>query len=362
VLLRAKHTVQRLVGTSAGAVTAMALAAGYTPEEMLAVLVPKAGQSSFAGFLQTPTAEDFPPDRRDGSELVKALNLVVDGALNAKKVKSPLKDKPLLAAALRLLLNELNQPLLLDALMAVPRFAQFYSLLEVGAVCSDRRLVAWLKEQLKNKGFAEEVTLKEFHEANRRDLSVVAVDTVGRELLVLNHRTAPNCPVWAAVRMSMGLPFVWPEVAWPESWGTYRGREMSKARIMDGGMLSNFPMRLLVDGHKEDIRQMMGEPDPPEVRRLGLYLDDRKPVPGAEDRTTLSDLKLAERAARIIDTTTAPWDQEIVDRYAEDICFIASKGFNLLDFDLDERRVQALVNSGRCAMTAYLQQRRLAVE
>lgn len=31
-------------------------------------------------------------------------------------------------------------------------------------------------------------------------------------LLVLNHRTAPDCPVVYAVRMSMSIPLVWDEV------------------------------------------------------------------------------------------------------------------------------------------------------
>jgi predicted acylesterase/phospholipase RssA len=50
------HSFERLLGTSAGAITATLLAVGYTPEEMLVALVEKGadGMSVFAGFMGTP--------------------------------------------------------------------------------------------------------------------------------------------------------------------------------------------------------------------------------------------------------------------------------------------------------------------
>ena len=52
---RRGHTVERLLGTSAGAITAALLAAGYTPDEMLAALTEKEdGRSVFAGFMGKP--------------------------------------------------------------------------------------------------------------------------------------------------------------------------------------------------------------------------------------------------------------------------------------------------------------------
>ena len=50
------HEHGRLLGTSAGAITATLLAAGYTPEEMLEAMAEKdeSGKSVFAGFMGTP--------------------------------------------------------------------------------------------------------------------------------------------------------------------------------------------------------------------------------------------------------------------------------------------------------------------
>ena len=57
-LLKAGHTHDRLLGTSAGAITATLLAAGYTVDEMNAALMEQEdGKPVFSGFMGRP--EDF---------------------------------------------------------------------------------------------------------------------------------------------------------------------------------------------------------------------------------------------------------------------------------------------------------------
>src|SRR5678816_2769361 len=52
---RRGHTYDRLLGTSAGAITATLLAAGYSTDEMSAALTEKAqGKSVFASFMGAP--------------------------------------------------------------------------------------------------------------------------------------------------------------------------------------------------------------------------------------------------------------------------------------------------------------------
>ena len=59
VFMSAGHTYGRLLGTSAGAITASLLAAGYRPEEMLQSLSEKVeGRSVFADFMAVPLALD----------------------------------------------------------------------------------------------------------------------------------------------------------------------------------------------------------------------------------------------------------------------------------------------------------------
>ena len=52
----------------------------------------------------------------------------------------------------------------------------------------------------------------------------------------------------------------------------------------------------------------------------------------------------------------------VINRYAEVICRIGVKGIGTLEFDMSNERLEAIVNSGRCAMTEYLQKRKLRYE
>ena len=57
VFFAAGHKTGRLVGTSAGAITAALLAAGYTPAEMLAAVTEQRnGKPRFAEFMDQPVA------------------------------------------------------------------------------------------------------------------------------------------------------------------------------------------------------------------------------------------------------------------------------------------------------------------
>ena len=122
------------------------------------------------------------------------------------------------------------------------------------------------------------MTLAEFHAATGRELSLVAADTSGQGILVLNHRTAPRCPVVWAARMSMSIPFVWQEVEWSPDWGPYRGRDLSGHMIVDGGVLSNFPIELFVSAEPH-VTSLMGEKRSKSV--MGLLIDETLEVPNA---------------------------------------------------------------------------------
>ena len=60
VFFAAGHQPARLVGTSAGAITATLLAAGYTPADMLAAVnEQRDGKPRFASFMDVPVASEF---------------------------------------------------------------------------------------------------------------------------------------------------------------------------------------------------------------------------------------------------------------------------------------------------------------
>ena len=138
--------------------------------------------------------------------------------------------------------------------------------------------VEWLTEKLAAKGVAATDTLATVFAQKQVDLSVVTSDTSDIEMLVLNHRTAPDVPIAWAVRMSMSIPQAWREVVWQESWGTYMGRSKAGNLMVDGGVLSNFPIRLIA----ESVPQIMGDTDPDAALNLGLLLDEKIAVPGVD--------------------------------------------------------------------------------
>jgi predicted acylesterase/phospholipase RssA len=359
VLFRARHTIRRLIGCSAGAITATCLAAGYTTQELLeAAREKRGGKPTFTGFLDPPALADFPEEVREKSELNQLLKKTLDRAIQPEPIDKSLKKLPRLAqAAAKGLLGDLNRPLL-DALLETRYFVHLFALVETGGLFTDQKFIAWVQEQLRNKGFDKSITLKAFFEKTGRDLSLAVADTSDKELLILNHRTAPQCPVVAAVRMSMSIPFVWPDVAWKEDWGPYRGRAKAGNYTVDGSVLSNFPLRYLVDSANKDVQGIMGPAPAQKARNLGLLLDETKPIPGAENDPEPNKSKFLQRISRLVETVTGTWDEEFIKQYPEEICFIGAKGVGVLEFDMDERRLQTVINSGRCAMTEYLQKRR----
>src|SRR5450432_3601591 len=75
VLQQNGHTHRRLIGTSAGAITATLVAAGYEPQEMLAAVNERLpnGKPGFSSFMDPPVASDFSAAQRQNSETMKAL-------------------------------------------------------------------------------------------------------------------------------------------------------------------------------------------------------------------------------------------------------------------------------------------------
>jgi predicted acylesterase/phospholipase RssA len=219
---------------------------------------------------------------------------------------------------------------------------------------------------LKEAGCDPEIKLAEFHEVTRTrgiQFSAVATNLTARRSLVLNHHTAPNVPVKWAVRMSMGIPLVWSEVQWNTDWGQYRGQSMSDAqgghRIVDGGVLSNFPLKYLVDGrHTQESGVLGAFRSDVEARPLGLLLDETKEAAGApsreEKRRMAEQLPAYQSISRLVDTMSSAWDQEAIDANLEKICRIGVKGYDTLDFDMEKSRLDLLVASGRDSMRDYL--------
>lgn len=350
------HSHARLLGTSAGAITAVSLAAGYTPDEMLQSLAEKdeEGNSVFAGFLGMP---------------------------------EPFDEEAIRESAIRKLLGDLNLPFVPDffetriddwitrELASNERARHLFSFVERGGWYSADPFVVWMERKLDQdkldgqpRGFGK-FTLKELFAATGVELTLVAADTTWARMLLLNHRTAPDCPaVWAA-RMSMSVPLLWQEVEWQAEWGAYHtwnpeaGRlerhNMTGHTIVDGGLLSNFPIALFL-ADRPDVAAIVGPAQAENV--LGLLIDEAIPVPNrplesaADVGATLTGLRTVKRLNRLVNTAMGAHDNMAIAAFARHVVRLPAGGYGTTQFDMTDAEREALVNAGREAMRAFLTQ------
>ena len=343
------HSLRRLVGTSAGAITATLAAAGMAPSKMLGEVTERLdGRPRFQSFMDTPEAADFSEADREGSLTHDLCSQI---------------DLPLVPRAIERRLDAV----LVDQLLGRKRFRQLFSFVERGGLYAGNAFLAWLREKLEPLGIGPDDTLSVFAKPPFRDLSVVASDTTGQELLMLNHRTAPDVPVAWAVRMSMSIPLVWQEVVWRKEWGTYQGRPKAGHVIVDGGVLSNFPIRLIGRSSDRAVRaenrEVMGQAEMSGAEILGLLIDETQPVPGEPEEPPASGIggsRTVQRISRLIDTMTGSHDKAAIQVYSRKICRLPAKGFGTLEFDLAGPRLENFLDASRRAMRAHLEDRGLS--
>jgi len=343
---RRGHTPRRVIGTSAGSILAAMVAAGYNSAESYDAIAEKLpdGRSRFASFLETPNIEDNP-------QLQESMRYWLVTELDNPAV--PNLIEPVVDA-------------LIKSLIKREGMRHLVSLLLWGGWYSGDGFMSWLKERLDFNGRnLSGTTLTEFHERTGKDLNLVASDVTGREMLVLNHRTAPTLPTTWAVRMSMGCPFAWPEIVWQAEWGAYRGRDLNGHRVVDGGLLSNFPLKLLISSD-DYIDEIMGQ-NSASQNVIGFLIDESLPVPGIEETpdqgSTFQNIydhldllqEMIYRIRGLADTVLSAHDKFINEKDVQFVCRLPAKGFGTLEFDMPGERMDAILNAGEAAMEAFFE-------
>ena len=339
------HTPGRLLGTSAGAIAAALVAAGYDEQEMLDALNEKVdGVSVFESFLGEPAP--FTSDEVTASALADALAAV---------------DLPLLPEPAE---EQLDRRLV-QSLLAIPRFRNVFSFVERGGWYSADAFVKWMREKMNSGQFNGQPrafgdsTLAQFHAATGVDFTVVAADTSASSILILNHRTAPDCPLVWAVRMSMSIPLLWEEVVWQPEWGGYRSHNIAGHRVVDGGLLSGFPLALFVSADA-NVTNVMGEKRSPNV--IGMFIDELMPVPNAPPPSfgipgtdlDLRQTRTGQRLMGLVNTMLMAHDNAVIESFTNLVVRLPAHGYGTVEFDMGDARRDALVAAGRASMAGYL--------
>lgn len=345
-LFQSGHSAGRLVGTSAGAIVATLLAAGYAPAEMLAALDEKVhGVPVFQTFLASPPP--FTGEEIENSAL-RAFFRDLDWTFVPDSIEDALDDA------------------LASMLLRFPVHRNLMSYLERGGWFSGDAFNAWLTGKLDSgeyQGAARSfgaMSLRQFHDATGAELSMVVTDTTAARMRVLNHRTAPDCPLVWAVRMSMNLPFVWPDILWQSAWGRYLGGALTGHVMLDGGILSSFPLELLVSD-EPFVQALMGKASGNAL--LGLLIDETLRVPNDPDTgempppgLDLTSLRAVERIARMVNTMTTARDTMVLEAFTQLVVRLPARGYGTLEFGMSDERRGRLVESGRLAMQRWLAQ------
>jgi NTE family protein len=236
----------------------------------------------------------------------------------------------------------------------LPLVGRAVGLLRDRGIYEGRFFQDWIAGLLEAKGttrFGQLVDEQAEEPGNRYRLRVIASDVTHRRMLVLPDDAdhlgldPDELEIAYAVRMSMSIPIFFEPVVHENP------RTGEEHLIVDGGMLSNFPVWLF-DCEGRDPRWptfglMLVEPDPKVPIGHRLAGEDH----GAERGSLLDYLK------SLASTMMAAHDRLYLENatYARTIP-IPTLGVGTTEFDISPERVGALYDSGHAAASAFLDQ------
>ncbi|MBP3040691.1 patatin-like phospholipase family protein [Bacillaceae bacterium Marseille-Q3522] len=227
---------------------------------------------------------------------------------------------------IKYLLDELDLKKFLDPVRTIFPFAATKWLLlywRLG-LYKGNELEKWLSEKLAFKG------LRTFADLPPQTLRVVASDLTNGRLMVLPDElpqygcNPAQFPIAKAIRMSSSLPYFFEPVKLKS------GNKTSI--IVDGGVLSNFPMWLFDKDNVKKIRPVLGI-------QLSPKLNERK------ENKIKNAIQLF---TALFETMKDAHDSRYISRkHAKNIIFIPTDGILATDFELTKEEKNALLQLGK---------------
>ena len=335
------HQIGRVMGTSVGGLTAALLAVGYDVHAIRdKMLDQETGQLTFAAKLQV----QHPPFSREkvAGSATRELLREVDFSFFPNMFENSMDS------------------LLAQGLMRQDKLHPVFSVLEYMSVSDGDVWLYWIGETVNEHAGGEDwasMGLAELYQKTGRSLTVIASDISNPSMLVLNHSTAPNLPLKWAVRMTTSVPILFPPVIWQREWGLYRNRRIEGHYIVDGGLLSQFPIELFLSTQKE-TEVMMGRPTA-DSSVIGLLLDETKMVPGvrptaspwAERIDELPGLKLMRLLLETFMTSSSASTAEVVQSH---VVRLPTMGVAPFGFDIEEEQITAVINNAYNVVQDFL--------
>lgn len=235
------------------------------------------------------------------------------------------------AKELEKIFDELNFKALLDPpkiFINLP-LLKWFNLYKNYGMYRGKLLEKWFEKKLATKG------IYSFDDIPPGSLKLVASDLTNGKILILpddleNYGiNGARFPIAKALRMSCGLPFFFE----PE----YLTSRQSKCVVVDGGVLSNFPLWIFDNGYKQ--RPVLGI-------KLSSANEDLLP------RKIDNAIQLFEA---LFSTMQNAHDKRYVQRRLEkDIIFIPVEKYNTTEFDMNDETKQKLIDIGTERATHFL--------
>lgn len=279
------------------------------------------GLKGFAlvGAYQVLEAESFRFKRVAGTSAGAILAAFIAAGYSGKEIQT--------------MLEELDVPSLLDprkTFFPFP-FMKWVNVYNHLGLYKGKVLEKWFFHRLAAKG------VYTFGDLPRDSLKLVASDLTNGRIIVLPddlHKydiDANNFSVACALRMSCGIPFFFE----PVTLKTGKGESI----IVDGGVLSNFPLWIFDDKEGRKVRPI-----------LGLKLSRRREEQCPHE--IKNGLNLFEA---LFSTMKDAHDERYISRRHErDIIFIPVEDYSATQFDLDEDSKETLLEIGRNRTIQFL--------
>ncbi|MDQ0208982.1 patatin-like phospholipase family protein [Alkalicoccobacillus murimartini] len=194
-------------------------------------------------------------------------------------------------------------------------------------------LESWIRELLKAKGIVT------FGDLPAQSLRVVVSDLSKGQMVVLPDDLdkygirAESFSVAKAIRMSCSIPYFFEPVKLYDRSGHF-------SYIVDGGLLSNFPIWLFRDGEKNTWRRPV----------IGMQL-----TPKIDERPPHKIKNAIDLYKAVFDTMTSAHDtRHIEDEDARNVIFIPVTDIKATDFNLTTIEKQELITLGESKTNKFL--------
>ena len=240
----------------------------------------------------------------------------------------------------------------------LPSMSSIFSVLERGGLYTGNEFHRWINEKILTRlrqspspggapsPLSPQPTFQELVSRTGIRLHVVASDIGRQRMLVFNAHCTPQLPVATAVRMSMSIPFFFVPVP-------YLG-----CPIVDGGILSNYPMYLL----KRQNPYSPNTPDDIKRPNIGFLLDDgpdpaQTPSqicpPGPPQGCPSARVTFFEELMKSYETVTGAFDRRETGDFRKNTVRIDVSGYSTFNFDVNKSQKRDLANRGWQATAQY---------